>query len=214
MKYEAVIFDLDGTILDTIEDLCDSVNFALSKYDLPSISLSQAKSYIGSGVGMLVKRSIGFEHPEFDNILKSFKERYAKILDNKTKPFDGVYDIFKYCKVSGIKMAIVSNKIQSALDKLCDKFFSEYVDIVIGECDNLRRKPYPDSILKACELLKVDSKHILYVGDSEVDIKTVENVGCDGAYVSYGFRSKETLLENGGEKIFDSPYELLNWLRG
>ena len=189
MKYEAIIFDLDGTVLDTICDLCDAVNFALEKYGLPLITLDNARTYIGNGVAMLVKRAIGYEHDDFDAILNLFKSRYAEILDNKTKPYDGVYDILDYCKSQNIKMAIVSNKIQFALDKLFNKFFNEYVDVVIGDREGLKRKPNPEPILKACELLGVNYKNILYVGDSEVDILTVNNVGCHGAYVSYGFRT-------------------------
>ena len=140
--------------------------------------------------------------------------RYCVILANKTKPYPGIYDIMDYCKNENIKMAVVSNKKQEPLDILCEKFFSEYIDVVIGDCKTLPRKPNPDSVLEACKRLNVNYENVLYVGDSDVDIKTVNNVGCHGAYVSYGFRKKEVLVENGADNLFDSAYDLLNWLRG
>ena len=213
MKYEAIVFDLDGTVLDTIEDLCDAVNYAMNKYNLPNITIAQTKSYLGWGIKHLITKSIGYSRDDFDEILACFKNKYDEICDNKTRPFEGVYELLAYCKDNNIKCAIASNKIQSAVDILCDKWFGKYMNVFVGEGDGRLRKPEPDIVNQACKLLGVNPLNILYVGDSEVDVTTVNNIGCSGAFVSYGFRTKEQLQEVTNEMIFDTPYMLLEWLK-
>jgi phosphoglycolate phosphatase len=213
MRYEAIVFDLDGTVLDTIEDLCDAVNYAMDKYNLSNITIAQTKSYLGWGIRHLVFKAIGYERSDFEEILSCFKNKYDEICDNKTRPFDGIYELLSYCKENNIKCAIASNKIQSAVDILCEKWFGKYMSIFVGEGDGRLRKPEPDIVNHACKLLEVNPKNILYVGDSEVDITTVSNIGCSGAFVSYGFRTKEELSAKTDEVIFESPYELLAWIK-
>ncbi len=213
MKYEAIVFDLDGTVLDTIEDLNDAVNYAMKSYNLPGITIPQTKSYLGWGIRHLIAKAIGHDRLDFEDILACFKHKYDEICDNKTRPFEGIYDVLSYCKENNIKCAIASNKIQSAVDILGIKWFKDYMDVFVGEGDGRKRKPEPDIVLHACNLLNVNVDNILYVGDSEVDIKTVNNLGCDGAYVSYGFRTKEELQKHTDSVIFETPYELLNWLK-
>lgn len=213
MKYEAIVFDLDGTVLDTIEDLNDAVNYTMKSYDLPTITINQTKSYLGWGIRHLIAKAIGYERLDFEEILACFKNKYDEICDNKTRPFDGIYDVLSYCKENNIKAAIASNKIQSAVDILGAKWFKDYMDVFVGEGEGRKRKPEPDIVLHACHLLNVDVENILYVGDSEVDINTVNNLGCSGAYVSYGFRTKEELQKHTDSVIFETPEELLNWLK-
>lgn len=213
MKYEAIVFDLDGTVLDTIEDLCDAVNYAMNKYNLPEITIAQTKSYLGWGIKTLVNKSIGYEREDSDEILACFKSKYDEICDHKTRPFDGIYEILSYCKENNIKCAIASNKIQSAVDILCDKWFGKYMNVFVGEGDGRLRKPEPDIVLHACKLLDVNPNNILYVGDSEVDITTVNNLGCSGAFVSYGFRTKEQLEEKTNEKIHETVNDLFEYIK-
>ena len=213
MKYEAIVFDLDGTVLDTIEDLCDAVNYAMDCYNLAHITIAQTKSFLGWGIKHLVTKAVGCQRDDIDEILSCFKNKYDQICDNKTRPFDGIYDVLAYCKENNIKCAIASNKIQSAVDILCDKWFGKYMSVFVGEGDGRLRKPEPDIVNHACKLLGVNPKNILYVGDSEVDITTVNNIGCSGAYVSYGFRTKEQLQSKTSDIIFNTPYEFLEWLK-
>jgi phosphoglycolate phosphatase len=185
----------------------------MSAYNLPNITISQTKSYLGWGIRHLIKKAVGYDRVDFEEILACFKNKYDEICDNKTRPFAGIYDVLSYCKENKIKCAIASNKIQSAVDILGIKWFKDYMDVFVGEGDGRKRKPEPDIVLHACNLLNVNVDNILYVGDSEVDIKTVNNLGCDGAYVSYGFRTKEELQKHTDSVIFETPYELLNWLK-
>lgn len=211
---DTVIFDLDGTLLNTIDDLADSVNFALTELDYPTRTREEIRSFVGNGVAVLVELAIpdGKNNPDFEKCLAIFKEHYANNMENKTAPYDGIMDMLAAVKSNGFKTAIVSNKFDLAVKGISNKFFGELIDYALGESDKIKRKPAPDSIYKALEELHSDTSKAIYIGDSEVDCITARNASIDLAAVSWGFRSVNTLKENGASVIFDTPNRLTEYL--
>jgi phosphoglycolate phosphatase len=211
MKYEAVIFDLDGTLLDTLEDLCDSTNYALAKFGYPKRSLEEVRSFVGNGIGKLIERALPpyANRAEYDDVLAEFKAHYASNCNNKTKAYNGIYDMLDTLKNSGVKMAVVSNKVNSAVMELCDKYFPGYFEIAIGEKDGIRRKPAPDSVFAAINALGIKKENTVYIGDSEVDVETAKNAHIDIIAVSWGFRDRNALEAMGNFTIADTAEELV-----
>ena len=211
MKYEAVIFDLDGTLLDTLEDLCDSTNFALSKFAYPERTLKEVRSFVGNGIGNLIERALpgGIENGDYNAVLEEFKRHYAANCNNKTKAYPGIYALLDALKTSGIKMAVVSNKVDSAVKELCEHYFNGYFEVTVGEREGVRRKPSPDSVLAAINILNTKTEHAVYIGDSEVDIETARNSDMDFIAVSWGFRERHQLSAIGNFTIADTAEELL-----
>lgn len=209
-KYDTVVFDLDGTLLDTIDDLSDSVNFALSERGFAPHTVSEIKSFVGNGVAKLIDRSVpeGTSEQEKANTLESFKRHYAGNCENKTKPYDGVVKLLNDLRNDGYKIAVVSNKIDSAVSVLCKKYFGERVDFCIGDRAGLARKPAPDAVFEALKKLSAVPETSIYIGDSDVDIRTAENAGMDCISVSWGFRSKEFLIKSGASVIADKPADI------
>ena len=210
MSYNTVIFDLDGTLLNTLDDLADSVNYALSKMNYPPRDKSEIRLFLGNGIRNLMKLSVpdGISDEDFDKVFAIFKEYYNIHNQDKTKPYDGVIKLMHDLKNKGIKMAIVSNKVQSAVDQLREKFFSDVIDIAIGDNPDMKRKPEPDSCFKALELLESDTKNAVYVGDSEVDMATAKNAGLDLITVLWGFRDRDFLIENGAKVFAEIPADI------
>lgn len=208
---EAVIFDLDGTLLDTLEDLTDSVNYALEKYGLPLRTLEEIRSFVGNGLRNLMTQAIeaGENHPLFEEIFMFFRDYYRTHCNIKTAPYEGIMELMKELKGRGIKMAIVSNKFDAGVKVLNEKFFAEYTDVALGEREGIRRKPAPDSIEEVLRILNVEKEHALYVGDSDVDIETAENADIRCISVSWGFRDENFLLDSGAGVIIHRPLELL-----
>lgn len=206
-----VIFDLDGTLLNTLEDLKDSTNFALKQHGYSQKSLSQIRSFVGNGVKKLIERSIpqGYDNPDFEDCLKVFKDHYSQNMYNKTGPYDEILELLGALKKRGIKIAVVSNKFDSAVKELCKKYFPSFIDVAIGESENVRKKPAPDSVFRAMELLGADALHSVYVGDSEVDAQTSKNASLKCVGVTWGFRDKEVLKAEGADYIIDSPMLLI-----
>lgn len=211
---KAAIFDLDGTLLYTLEDLKDSVNFALIKFDYPCRSLDEVRDFVGNGVKVLMERSMpeGCNNPSFDECLKCFKEHYAKNMYNKTKLFDGIEEMLETLKSRGYKIAVVSNKFDLAVKDLCKKYFGEKVEVAIGESEGVRKKPAPDSVIKAINILGCDKNLTYYIGDSEVDIETAQNSGLKCISVSWGYKDKDFLKKHGAEIIVDKPCEIADFL--
>lgn len=211
---KAAIFDLDGTLLYTLEDLKDSVNYALEKYGCSCRSLDEVRDFVGNGVKVLMERSMpeGCDNLNFDECLKFFKEYYAKNMYNKTKLFDGVDEMLDTLKSRGYKIAVVSNKFDSAVNDLCKKYFGEKVEIAIGESEGVRKKPAPDSVLKAMNILECDKDLTYYIGDSEVDIETAKNCGLKCISVSWGYKDKDFLKKHGAEIIVDKPCDIAEFL--
>ena len=212
---KAIIFDLDGTLLNTLDGLKDSVNFALNKFNYPPKTLEEIRSFVGNGVAKLVERAIaeGKENPNFDMCLKIFKENYSQTMQNKTHPYSNIIELLKILKRKNIKTAVVSNKYDKAVKELCAQHFNGLIDIAIGENENCNPKPSTDGIDKAIKELSVKKDEILYIGDSEVDIFTAQNANIKIITVSWGFRDINYLKENGSNEIIDEPLELLNYLK-
>ena len=208
---KTVIFDLDGTLLYTLEDLKDSVNFALSKFNYPQKNLEEIKNFVGNGVKVLMELSIpqGKNNENFDECLAIFKTHYAQNMYNKTKPYDGIIEMLENLQNLGFKTAVVSNKFDLATKELCKKYFAEKIEIAIGESENIRKKPAPDSVFKVMEILNSNKNSTYFVGDSEVDIQTAQNANIKCISVTWGYKNEEFLLKNGAKFLANSPQEIL-----
>lgn len=213
-KYDTVVFDLDGTLLDTIDDLADSVNLALAEQGFALHTVSEVKSFVGNGIAKLIDRSVpeGTSEEEKLQTLESFKRHYAAGCANKTKPYDGILKLLDDLRDGGFKIAVVSNKIDSAVSVLCKKYFGDRIDFCVGDQEGLARKPAPDAVFEALKKISSAPEKAVYVGDSDVDIKTAENAGMVCISVSWGFRSRDFLLLNGASVIADKPSDIYNIL--
>ena len=206
-----IIFDLDGTLLNTLEGLKNSTNFALKKFNCPEITLEQTRSFVGNGVQKLIERAIQKKkkNPDFEKCLNTFKEHYSKTMYQKTVAYDGIEDMLTELKKRGIKTGVVSNKFDTAVKELCKNYFDGLIIVAIGESPDVRKKPAPDSVLKAMEILGAKPENTLYVGDSDVDIQTAKNSNLKSVGVTWGFRDRELLEEEGADFIINTPCELL-----
>lgn len=206
-----IIFDLDGTLLNTLEGLKNSTNFALKKFNCPEITLEQTRSFVGNGVRKLIERAIpnGEKNPDFEKCLNTFKEHYSKTMYQKTVAYEGIEDMLTELKRKGIKTGVVSNKFDTAVKELCKNYFDGLIIVAIGESPDVRKKPAPDSVLKAMEILGAKPENTLYVGDSDVDIQTAKNTNLKSVGVTWGFRDRELLEEEGADFIINTPCELL-----
>ncbi|MDE6906122.1 MAG: HAD-IA family hydrolase [Lachnospiraceae bacterium] len=214
-RYQAVIFDLDGTLLDTLEDLKDSVNAALSAYGCRERSLEEVRNFVGNGIRNLMIRAVegGSGHPEFENIFQYFKDDYKKNCKNKTKPYPGILKVLKELKDEGIKLAMVSNKADFAVKELNLYYFKDLDMLAAGEKEGVRRKPAPDGVFQILKELQVEKDQVVYVGDSDVDIQTAKNADIPCISVLWGFREKQFLINQGGTVFAETPEELLNLLK-
>ena len=212
---KTVIFDLDGTLLNTLDGLRISTNYALAKFNYQEKTIKEIQSFVGNGVKKLIERAIpdGEKNPNFENCLSIFKEHYAKTMNQTTKPYPQIIKLLKELKNKNIKTAVVSNKFDSAVKNLCLDYFGNLIDIAIGESDDYAPKPSPAGIHKAMQILNSTTSEILYVGDSEVDVQTAINADLKFIGVSWGFRTPEQILKAGGVVIIDSPLELLNFIK-
>ncbi len=216
MKYKLAIFDLDGTILDTLEDLTDSTNHILSSNGYPTHSIDEVRSYVGNGIYMLIKRAApnDTEEKEIQRLFEQFVSYYKDHCAIKTKAYEGIKELLVALKEKGIKRAVVSNKGDFAVRILIDDYFPSLFEISVGEKQGVRKKPYPDSVNEVLRELSVTKEEAVYIGDSEVDIQTAKNAGLACISVSYGFRSKEFLKENGASLIVEDVKGLYNELLG
>lgn len=203
MKYDLVIFDLDGTILDTLEDLTDSVNYALAEYGYPMRTIEEVQSFVGNGLFMLMRKAIAPETKEeiIKEALAKQKAYYKIHCAEKTKPYEGMIELLNKLKSTGCKLAVVSNKADYAVQILCEQYFAGIFDIAVGEKENVRKKPAPDAVNAVMEQMQIKKENAVYIGDSEVDIETAKNAGLQAVLVSWGFRTKEFLEEQGAEVI-------------
>ena len=211
---EAVIFDLDGTLLNTLNDLADAVNWALEKYGQPKRTLEEVRAFVGNGLRNLMLQAVpgGEENPIFESLFEFFRDYYKAHCNVKTAPYDGIMELLNELKGRGVKMAIVSNKIDSGVKELNEIHFSDFVEVAIGEREGIGRKPSPDSVNEALRILNVDKEHAVYVGDSDVDIQTAKNAEIRCISVSWGFRDESFLMEHGAGIMIDRPLELLEYL--
>jgi len=210
MKYETIIFDLDGTILDTLEDLTDSVNYALKKYGYPTRTLTEIRSFVGDGLLMLIRRALMPETDEtvIQTVFAEQKAYYKDHCSDKTKPYDGIIELLGELKKEGLKLAVVSNKADYAVQILCEQYFAGIFDLAVGETEGVRKKPAPDSVNAVLEKLQTERIKAVYIGDSEVDIMTAENAGMEAVLVTWGFRDTEFLKAHGAKILVSDVNEL------
>ncbi len=214
-EWDTVVFDLDGTLLNTLEDLKESVNFALDEAGMPLRSMEEIRRFVGNGVMRLMELSVpeGRENPKFERVFEIFKEHYSLHCNDKTGLYDHVEELLGELKRRGYKMAIVSNKYYDAVQELKEQYFAEYIQVAIGEKENINRKPAPDTVIEALKLLGSTRETAVYVGDSEVDIATAKNAFMDCISVTWGFRTKEEQQKAGGKVFVDDPLEILDLLQ-
>jgi phosphoglycolate phosphatase len=210
-QYQAYIFDLDGTLLNTLDDLAASVNYALRSNGLPERTKDEVRQFVGNGVGKLIERAVpyGTSADVTSTVLATFKTYYINHSSDMTCPYDGVIEMLDTLRAHGKRVAVVSNKFDRATKELCLQYFGERVEVAIGESDTVVRKPSPDGINEAMRLLGVSASDTVYIGDSDVDILTARNAGIPCISVLWGFRDKDFLLEHGAETLADSPLALI-----
>ncbi len=211
MKYNTVIFDLDGTLLNTLDDLRDSLNDILTQKGYEPRSIEDVKRFVGNGVRNLVRLSVP-EHCSDDEvtlILEEFKENYKHNMQNKTRPYNGIMELLLDLYRFNYKLAIVSNKYDSAVKELSRTYFGDLIPVAIGETAEIKRKPAPDSIFTAIKELGSDLSSTILVGDSETDVQTAKNAGIPCIGVTWGFRCREVLRSEGADYLIDTPKELL-----
>lgn len=214
MKYKAVIFDLDGTLLNTLDDLAASVNYALGKCSFPQRTTDEVRRFIGNGVRILMRRSVpeGTGNEEYNSAFEAFTAHYKENSRNMTKPYDGIYNLLQKLKKDGYKTAIVSNKIDFAVKDLRDEFFSDFIEVAVGDSEDTRNKPEPDMVFKALSELGVSASESVYVGDTDVDIETAKNAGMDVISVSWGFRTRAEIEGYSATMIADKPSDILKFI--
>ena len=196
MKYKTLIFDLDGTLLNTLDDLWTSVNYALKECGYPLRTIDEVRRFVGNGIRPLMERAVPavVKGDDFERAFRIFEEHYSKNNRNLTRPYDGVVALLCEAKKRGYKLAIVSNKIDYAVKDLRDEFFSDAVEVAIGEKEGIKNKPNPDMVYKAIDELCADSESCVYIGDTDVDMQTAKNSGMECISVSWGFRTRDELI--------------------
>ena len=213
MKYNTYIFDLDGTLLDTLQDLAASVNYALRKHGMPEHSIDDVRRFVGNGVRLLMERAIpdGAQNPDFEVTFATFREHYMHHSLDTTRPYPGIPEVLAELKARGCRLAVVSNKMMAATQELIRHFFPDTIEVAIGEheAEGIRKKPAPDTVFAALKELGVEKKDAVYVGDSDVDIQTARNSGLPCISVLWGFRDKDFLIKHGAETFVSKPSELL-----
>ena len=211
--YKYVLFDMDGTVLDTLQDLTDAVNVTISKFGYPEKQGSEIAHFLGNGARHLIAAATGKEDGdgEVDIILKEYLPYYNAHCLDKTGPYPGIIELMHELKAKGVKMAVISNKPDAAVQDLSAELFPELLELSVGETADVKRKPAPDMVLKAMEELGAESDECVYVGDTEVDLATARNAGLPCIAVSWGFRSKEELIAAGAETIIDRPQEIIDF---
>jgi len=210
----AVIFDLDGTLLNTLGDLRAATNHALEVRGLPPHSMEEIRQFIGNGIRLLICRAMpeGTTEAEIDAALDDFKAYYAAHIHDRTVPYDGIPQLLTALRKRGIQVAVLSNKIDSASQQLIEYFFPGKTDVVFGEHVGVPRKPDPTSCRMVMQQLGVQPEQVLYVGDSGTDMQTAKNAGLYAVGVTWGFRSKEVLLKYGADVLVHQPEQILQIL--
>lgn len=212
MKYDLIIFDMDGTILNTLEDLKNSLNYVLQQAGYQTRTLEEVRTFVGNGIRKTIERALpsDIEEEKVDELFSLFMDYYAIHNTDNTKPYNGVIELLKELKHLGYKTAVVSNKQNSAVKSLCKKFFTGLFDVEIGEKENIAKKPDPDEVNEVLKILNIDRTKSIYIGDSEVDIQTAQNSKMKSIIVDWGFRDRKFLYEHGAEVIVSNPSEILD----
>lgn len=214
MKYRTILFDMDGTVLNTLPDLCDSVNYSLAQFGYPPITIDETRRYVGNASRRLIEQAApGADSDTVDKILDFYKPWYAAHCCVKTRPYEGIPELLHRLKDAGYRLAIVSNKPDESVKELAGLFFPGLLETAVGESAGVRRKPWPDTAEAALKLMGETKENAVYVGDSEVDILTAKNAGIPCISVSWGFRSRESLVAAGAVCLADSAEELEKLLK-
>lgn len=215
MQYQVFIFDLDGTILNTLEDLYLSVNAALKQSGFPERSLEEVRQFVGNGIRKLIERAVpsGTLETQISQVHQDFTEHYKIHCADHTKPYDHIPEVLQKIRSAGMKTAVVSNKADYAVQILCKDYFPDLFDAVAGEREGIRKKPAPDSVQAVLNALHLTPEQAVYIGDSDVDIETAENSGMPCISVEWGFRDMEFLIQHGAGKIISNPEELLELIQ-
>jgi len=210
-EYQTYIFDLDGTLLNTLVDLAVSTNYALRQYALPEHTTDDVRRFVGNGVKKLIERAVpdGLDNPQFENVYATFRRHYMEHSLDTTRPYDGVLPMLATLKARGKRAAVVSNKMYEATQELCRHFFGDYVEAAIGEREDIKKKPAPDTVNEAFRQLGISKEGAVYVGDSDVDVMTAKNSGLPCISVLWGFRDRDFLIEHGATTFVASPSEIL-----
>lgn len=213
MRHKLYIFDLDGTILDTLTDLWNAVNYTMRKFGYPTLEKGEVADRTGNGIARLVKSSLpsGVGEDVQKRALATFKEYYVEHCADNTKPYEHIKDVIATLKENGAKCAVISNKADEAVQKLAKDYFDGLFDVVVGQKDGVRQKPYPDEVESVLKELDVKREDAVYIGDSEVDVQTANNARMDLVAVSWGFRGRTRLEESGAKVIVDSPEQILEY---
>lgn len=211
MKYKSYIFDLDGTLLDSLTDLAASCNYALRINNMPERTIDEVRMFVGNGVRKLMERAIpdGNRNELFQKTYTDFRDHYLIHNLDHTSPYNGTITMLKSLKDDGCNIAVVSNKFYAATQELVNHFFGDYVSVAIGERDNIRKKPSPDTVFEALRQLNVEKDGAVYIGDSDVDVMTAKNCGMPCISVLWGFRDKKFLIEHGANVFVEKPSEIL-----
>lgn len=212
MKYKAVIFDMDGTILNTLEDLKNATNYSLRQFGMPERSLEEVRMFVGNGIRKLVERAVpaGTSEEKIAQVFDVFLEYYEIHSADNTSPYPGILELVEKLKESGIKTAVSTNKADVPAQELGREYFNGIFDLIVGQQDGLKVKPAPDSVNKILSILDIQKKDAIYIGDSDVDVQTAKNSGLDFIGVSWGFRGREFLEKNGAKNIVDNANEILD----
>ena len=216
MRYQNIIWDMDGTLLDTLADVLESVNQTMRVFSLPERTREDVRNFVGNGIVRFVELCVpgGRQHPQFDEITAFFSDHYAKNSRNKTKPYDGLNELLRKCVNSGVRIGIVSNKGDDIVKELSELYFHGLIRVAIGELPGRRMKPEPDAVFEAMLELGANQQDTVYIGDSEVDVATAKNAGLDCIAVDWGFRDTDVLIKAGADVILHTPNELCAYLLG
>lgn len=212
---ENVIFDMDGTILYTLDDLKNSTCTALKMFGYPERSIDEIKTFVGNGVKKLIERALPAETPLdiTEQVLKVFKDDYTKNMYKNTRPYDNIKNLLLNLKENSIKTAVVSNKFDLAVKELSKKYFDDLIDVSVGQSDNISPKPSPDGIIKAMRLLNANPDNCIYTGDSDIDVLAAHNAGLLCIGVTWGYRNLAILKSAGADYIVNEPLEILDLIK-
>lgn len=213
-EIKTIIFDLDGTLLDTLDDLTDASNETLVHFGYVPKTKEYIRQCVGNGIRLLVQRILpnGLRPEKYEEIFQYFKEYYTNHCMIKTKEYNGISEMLKKLRDAGFNLAIVSNKNDEAVKELAKHYFGDHISIACGGKDGVRTKPAPDTVIAVLNETSTKPDECIYVGDSDVDIQTAKNAGTEIISVDWGFRTKEFLIENGAKTIVESPEELCNYI--
>ena len=216
MKYTIAIFDLDGTILNTLEDLADSTNYALKTCGYPERTMDEVRQFVGNGIRKLMERAVpeGTPVEEIDRVHETFTAHYKVHCADKTRPDDGIMELLQNLKKDGCKLAVVSNKADYGVQELCKQYFDGVFDFAVGEREGIRKKPAPDSVNEVLKTLRCSRDWAVYIGDSDVDIQTAANAQMDHIIVEWGFRDVPFLISKGAKVLVEKPEEILEIVEG